>query len=514
MVSPPPALSEALETECHNELLKDSGRPAYPISCMGEVFKDTRAYHKRLLPWVKNPRDPDDYRRVFSRQRDRWLEFRKWQLDNRRAAISDDEEGFSVFLQAKQHEFAVIGAAEVTTQPGFEEAMWTQWEQEQQVRQWQRDNVREVQGGFTEYAERAARRLAGHGFTKSFQLEEDPREQDEWTTWVEYLEFEYWWFDKHTQAVQRLQRQHDEAWEKLQKANVLKEFETEESLLTEEAERQRESEQTNRAMQSGASADELLAATARRNELINQFIQGTQPHRIARENARRHDLWIQWIKGQLFQIETGLSQLKANIGKRRRLDDDDEGTPRERAVKKQKQGQEDKGLQKISRRVTGATQGHINGTAADVKAPLQENKGARRTTGRVTRATEGRDDNANHIETPQQEPVVRHEELGAQTLEQADSSSTSDPQKPRRSTRIAKAEEACKLKASSGGSTAPATAEEPKKVQSRPRRKTPRGSTSRSTRSKTQDRLMATTSRVMKRKGGRRSRPTRSGSKG
>ncbi|KAI0536605.1 hypothetical protein GGR58DRAFT_474957 [Xylaria digitata] len=80
--------------------------------------------------------------------------------------------------------------------------MQKRWKQEQVYRKQQQERLREVpQGGFAEYTEAARRRLARHGFARPFQLLEDPEQQDERVTWIEYLGFECWWLDKFTKSI-------------------------------------------------------------------------------------------------------------------------------------------------------------------------------------------------------------------------------------------------------------------------------------------------------------------------
>jgi hypothetical protein len=87
------------------------------------------------------------------------------------------------------------------------------------------------------------RRLAQHGFTRPFELDEDPKRQDKLTTWIEYLNYEYSWYDRYTRMVKRLQLKHDEAWKKLVDSKVLKPSETEEYLRSEECGFRRQSEE-------------------------------------------------------------------------------------------------------------------------------------------------------------------------------------------------------------------------------------------------------------------------------
>lgn len=76
-------------------------------------------------------------------------------------------------------------------------------------------------------------------FDQPFRLEEDPKQQDQWTTYVEYLEFECWWLGKCAGSTERLIPQYDAAWEKLVQAEVVKPSETHEVLATTEAEAMR-----------------------------------------------------------------------------------------------------------------------------------------------------------------------------------------------------------------------------------------------------------------------------------
>ncbi|KAG9230393.1 hypothetical protein BJ875DRAFT_340433, partial [Amylocarpus encephaloides] len=87
-------------------------------------------------------------------------------------------------------------------------------------------------GRFATYCQGLQKRLARHGFERSFQLNDDPDRQDKLATWIEYLGFECVEYDKHTNIIKRLQQQHDEAWKKLVDSKILRPLETEESLWT------------------------------------------------------------------------------------------------------------------------------------------------------------------------------------------------------------------------------------------------------------------------------------------
>lgn len=89
---------------------------------------------------------------------------------------------------------------------------------------WLRDD--HGRGGFTEYVAEAKRRLARHGFTKAFEFDIDPSRQDKLTTWIEYLNYEYSWLDKHRRYLTKLQPAYDKGWQKLVDSGVLRPGET------------------------------------------------------------------------------------------------------------------------------------------------------------------------------------------------------------------------------------------------------------------------------------------------
>lgn len=74
------------------------------------------------------------------------------------------------------------------------------------------------------------RRLARHGFTRSFQLHADPEQQDQLTTWYEYLCCEYWWLDRHASEAERLKPDHDKRGQELLDLKFIMPHETPESV--------------------------------------------------------------------------------------------------------------------------------------------------------------------------------------------------------------------------------------------------------------------------------------------
>ncbi|KAF2191726.1 hypothetical protein K469DRAFT_731939 [Zopfia rhizophila CBS 207.26] len=54
------------------------------------------------------------------------------------------------------------------------------------------------QGRFPIYIRAVKNQLKKHEFTRTFQLNKDPAQQDKLTTWIKYLGYKYWWYDQYT----------------------------------------------------------------------------------------------------------------------------------------------------------------------------------------------------------------------------------------------------------------------------------------------------------------------------
>lgn len=463
---------------------------------------DPTAYHESLRPWLEDPDsgNREEYREIFQRQRNHWREFRRWQLRNRGIP---DREPFAEYLEDRRRKDELCGDVYGLADPAYEEKKRQYWEEDVLWdRPWiQVKNVREVSSNvsFSEYTVAAARRLADHGFTQRFQFDEDPQRQDEWTTFVEYLEFGCWWVDRCSKAFQRSQQEYDAAWEELRKAKLPKEIETEEDLdnsgnqlyfeekqasqaveaaqasLASARQRQASRKSLDLAQKRLSVAEVMLVTIARRNDLVRQFWKITRSHRDRTKKARSREMRMQWIRGQLSLIEKELSGSKANSSKKRPVEED---ATEEQGRKKQKHdpgdnqgpGRRTSGRAMRSRRVQS------NSTAKD-KQPFTQ-KAADTQTPAATR------------------------ELGMMHA-----------QNPRRSARIAAAaEEARKVKGSVGGTTTPTPAEDQKKVQSKRKRVAQRWLSS--SPAKARSLLGPTPTRITKQKGGSQQRPNRGGSNG
>ncbi len=344
------------ETRCYNALVEAGGRPSHPLSRLGDIVKDPGEYRDILSFWQRKSqlileREKDEWK-VFSSQLVRWHDFRRLQRYAREQSAYDHWR--SVWEDGCKMRHAKWEGNEDAWERSWQ---WRDWHEYGDRRvvflsgytlwwEFVKRKGRAVEGqGFPEYVEALKERLGRHGFTRTFQLDEDLVRQDKLTTWIEYLGYEYWWYDQSADFVEHYQQQHDDAWKKLVDSKVLKAEETEEVLRDTDAAYQRasERERAEKALQSAISAvssaeralsksnrsrlsiqelrRRLLVAQfalkmaknsydsiKRRNAFITEFMQRTRDYRIAKRDAERHSVLLRWILQQVPLIELELNQ--------------------------------------------------------------------------------------------------------------------------------------------------------------------------------------------------------------
>jgi hypothetical protein len=347
-------MAKKCEICAYDDLLDEGGLPAYPIDLLEEVSADPETYRDRLRPWQAYPdTSPPDWKDVFQKQLKRWRDFRKWQVDNRE--LQDDEHEYHEFLERSKLYDERRGLDWLkefrSTESEYYEDKKSVWDDLQAWRQYDWFWLREDhgRGKFPGYVEEVKRRLAKHGFMRTFQLDKDPKRQDKLTTWIEYLNYEYSWYDRYTRLFKRLQPKYDEAWQKLVDSGVLRPGETDETLRTTESSFRSQTEEDQardavkfaeaaanaalretekskhgqsmltvqerkrrlaRAHSRLVPAKQALKMIMRRNDLITEFIQGTWPWLTEKENIYRHSLLLQWILEHVPVIEAQLNQPK------------------------------------------------------------------------------------------------------------------------------------------------------------------------------------------------------------
>ncbi|KAK3935963.1 putative ankyrin [Diplogelasinospora grovesii] len=345
--------------EAHNVLVNDGGRPFYSVDLIDEVAKDPFSHWEMLRPWVDKPHNfepdpvnnPDVDWSVFKVQLADWRNFRRWQAHNRR-------EGRPRYVEVEGPDDLAFNIF-----------------------------VREFRRSSPTYTEAVKKLLAEYGFTRPFQLHEDATQQDKLTIWIEYLGYEYSMHYRFNHLITSMQLEYDKAWKTLVDAKVLKPLETEEYICNIESASRRQIEEglaaaaVKSAKLAAAAALEWrqkditnprgprstpearirrMAATKlsldvakaslklikRQNDLVTEFAVATRNYRIAKDEARRHDIRARWILEQAPLIEaelkeskaakTGLDAVRGTKRPRRDEDHEDNEATHDRSIKKQR----------------------------------------------------------------------------------------------------------------------------------------------------------------------------------
>ncbi|KAL8938571.1 MAG: hypothetical protein Q9216_003821 [Gyalolechia sp. 2 TL-2023] len=319
--SPPPPESNArYEAFCHRELLRTGGRPAVPLKLLSSGSRDVQLAVAAWLGDEGADLGDGNVPEIISTQLEHWNWFRqRWQWDNRGKAAG--EEGFSAYLAWQRDVYLHRGELDMVTDPSFEATMRRIWDHN--------PTSLEESGheGSVAYVQAVRKRLAAHHFTQPVRFLEDPRRQDEWTTWVEYLSYIYWSRDQQAAAIKRAEPRYRRAWEKLDSLD----WSQSSSTTTVE------------------TVYQQLSVLRKTTQNIRHFISETRPYRRAEAACRRQDLRAQWVREQLPLMETKVSETaKGDVSgdareKRKREDDqDDSEPPPQQKRRKRQDGHSDK----------------------------------------------------------------------------------------------------------------------------------------------------------------------------
>ena len=283
------------QTEYHNTLVNECGRPSHPVSLGRYVLEDPGEYREILSYWQSGENDW----KVFESQMGRWRDFRRYQQYTRE------------------------------------------------------------EGRFTQHCQRVQERLTKHGFERPYQLNADLDRQDRIATWIEFLNYEYQDYDKDMRFVKHHQPQYDKAWKELVGSQVLRPSETEDficnidSVFQHASERERAEKAVESAESAVTSAQnaitgprrsnlsekeaqrrlaaaqskldaavKALQSIKRRDDLVYKFLKKTKLSQVTNDgklkktyvgtkhDAERRSILLRWILQQIPLIELELSQTK------------------------------------------------------------------------------------------------------------------------------------------------------------------------------------------------------------
>ena len=342
--TPPPIAFQSAEVSSRDGLIEAGGRPACSAQELSHILAEPTTRHTAILSWLSDGPDTEtgagEMKTVFSRQLARWWSFRKSQWSNR--GLDGDEEGLSAFLAANRRKYERMGAHAMVSAPSFNETIQRQWQRMPAPRQLPDGQP------FSAYKDAVQTRLRPYHFARRLQLKKNPHQQDVWTDWLEYLNFEKWCLESLTAAAESLNQQFLESW-KLLSAGEL------DSNIALGSGRPVASASTQARRRPGAGAvgpaKELEAAQAERdasNKTIRDFIRDTKPYKRAQAAAYYQRHRVEWVIREARLMETEMSQQRRTAEsnskddstresrKRRRDDEEEKEIPPESQSKRAK----------------------------------------------------------------------------------------------------------------------------------------------------------------------------------
>lgn len=324
--SPEPDASKAYQIRCYHELVDDGGHPPVALELLDEIYLHHAQYVEEVGPWLAGgPVSSADDLGVYSRPLERWRQFRRWQRDNR-----GTQDTLSAFRQRKQRDYVSRGLEQLAAAPGFDDTIRKMWAHEQR----EQSTIRETAGDFEGYVAAARRRLREHGFTEEFRLDEDPRRQNGRLTWIEYLEFEYWWLDKRARSVKAAQERQERAWEEVVKSGIPRPGQTSEHFLASHAQPTADGNSPHTSHSARREASQA--------KLVDRLIRTARAYKDAKAAEARQLGLVQWALAQMPAKPKPAAAGPTKKGnKRRRQEDDDDAVDRhtkQPTTKRRRQG--------------------------------------------------------------------------------------------------------------------------------------------------------------------------------
>ncbi|KAG6011248.1 hypothetical protein E4U43_008457 [Claviceps pusilla] len=365
----PPPLSEEQLRE-HDKLYYDAlislgGRPWYPTDCLQEISDESQLGQEMLTSW-----DVEELSILYQTQFRKWWRFCQWQRYVRGIPLADGYPEFHNLLKpilAQDPEYVQCPSdneLDATVKRVFDSYNSHYYSSK-------------VDGGFSQHVKNVKDRLEEHGFTRNFQLQEDPKRQDKVTTWIEYLSFEYWRQERWARVVKRC----DAAWQKVVDSKMLSpstkprdvlyffihddgvfkhhEDQALQDVKSAQKEGIRALERTvifeqksparTRALREAAlrldNAQKRLKFLKQRSAVIEEYRCVARKHEKAKTKVERWNLFLSWILEQLPFVQAELNgeamatepSLRVFRGTKRRIHWYEDESPEDESLKRERQ---------------------------------------------------------------------------------------------------------------------------------------------------------------------------------
>ncbi|KAH7019763.1 hypothetical protein EDB80DRAFT_547744, partial [Ilyonectria destructans] len=267
------------EKQRHDKLVKDGGRPWYPIDIIDHISRNPRDYRGLLRYWQGEfPDTNQDSWMLFGEQLEDWRNFRRWQAQMRHRNKSS----------------------------------------------------------FPRYLKQTKARLAANSVQQHLvhlvNLHKNPKKQDQLSTWLEYFSFQLREYAE-VSWYRAWEGKYEDAWRKLVDSRMLRRLDSRNYLESPQCTWDRKEELTQRRQIVENARSTLLVAErdfkdpaktgpavemqmieARgefdegiadyyvsrfRNDSIEEFVTNTVHYRLARRQGLRHEILLGWIQHQI-----------------------------------------------------------------------------------------------------------------------------------------------------------------------------------------------------------------------
>ena len=336
--TPPPITREDEETRSYQELIRLGGRPVCSLVDFQKAYRTPQQHARALIPWLdeldtKNLHSDDI--KAFTTQLEQWIHFQEWQLETRGRPCTmhgSNSSEFQHFLEEKRQVFLAMGEERIADGLNFEASMRTQWQQRLDVRgrAGLRDQGMNRHKGARESMAATKRRLKAAGFNgrRPFRFHNDPNQQDERATWIEYLRFECWWQDRTTQIHEANKAEDPDLETGQSSVTGLKDSKTGRP-------RPRRTKTTNPRAELHSSFVEVRQSHDEANDPeiipIAQAPQNSLQHKRNEENELQQRR-LEWIIAQIASIEASTQAPVPNPTAKRNRGDDEDGSKDEDAT--------------------------------------------------------------------------------------------------------------------------------------------------------------------------------------
>lgn len=326
--SPSPADIQDREDLCRQELVADGG---YPVGTKQELLDfcaQPEISCPAILAWLSDEPDTETGARelatMFSRQFERWCDFRKSQWQNRadgNGRGDSGEEAFPAYLDAKTRIYKGSGATRLVADDSFQVAVRRQWQAMSASRQLTEKR------SFLVYKDAVQMRIGRYHFGRRLELLDDIPRQGSWTTLLEYLNYEVWHLEQLTVKAESLEPTF---------------FACRKLLSDGELDRTPAADGRHFATRA-SSLDDVSDASQADHDTYRARIGAIRlrvgPYLKARYAAYRQRLRVDWVVQLARSMETKMSQQRENITaaealvtQKRQREDPQRGTSKRRAT--------------------------------------------------------------------------------------------------------------------------------------------------------------------------------------